>query len=143
VASWGFTSGIMLAASLFGLVQEGLVGGTVVEIGIGMLAGVALVVLAHDELMDADIDPGEYAEADFRKFLLVLGVLTVHSFPEGMSVGVSFADLGVTGGTALFGFTVPLLAVFMTVAISIHNVPEGTPISIPLRAMGVSKSKMV
>jgi zinc transporter ZupT len=26
----------------------------------------------------------------------------------------------------------------MTVAISIHNVPEGTAISIPLRAMGAS-----
>jgi len=31
----------------------------------------------------------------------------------------------------------------MTVAISIHNVPEGTAISIPLRSMGVSKWKMV
>ncbi len=41
------------------------------------------------------------------------------------------------------GFLVPLLAVFMTVAISIHNVPEGVAISIPLRAMGVSKWRMV
>jgi ZIP family zinc transporter len=39
--------------------------------------------------------------------------------------------------------TVPLLAVFMTVAISIHNVPEGTAISIPLQAMGVDRWRMV
>ncbi|MDZ5813259.1 ZIP family metal transporter, partial [Halorubrum sp. AD140] len=142
VALWGFASGIMVAASLFGLIQEGLAEGTPVEIGIGMLAGVALVVFAHDVLTDADIDPKEYEEADFKKLILILGVLTVHSFPEGIAVGVSFADLGIQGGTALFGFTVPLLAVFMTVAISIHNVPEGTAISIPLRAMGVSKWKM-
>jgi len=133
----------MLAASLFGLVDEGLAEGTPGEIGIGMLAGVALVVLAHDVLMDAEIDPQEYEEADFKKLVLILGVLTVHSFPEGIAVGVSFADLGLEGGTQLFGFTVPLLAVFMTLAISIHNVPEGTAISIPLRSMGVSKWKMV
>ncbi|MFB6354343.1 MAG: ZIP family metal transporter, partial [Halobacteriales archaeon] len=36
-----------------------------------------------------------------------------------------------------------VLAVFMTVAISIHNIPEGIAISIPLRAMGVSKWRMV
>ena len=143
VALWGFASGIMLSASLFGLVQEGLAEGTPVEIGVGMLAGVALVVVAHEVLMDAEIDPREYEEADFKKLILILGVLTVHSFPEGIAVGVSFADLGLSGGTALFGFTVPLLAVFMTVAISIHNVPEGTAISIPLRSMGVSKWKMV
>jgi ZIP family zinc transporter len=143
VALWGFASGIMLSASLFGLVREGLAEGTAVEIGVGALAGVVLVVLAHDVLMDAEVDPKEYAEADYKKLLLILGVLTVHSFPEGIAVGVSFADLGLTGGTALFGFTVPLLAVFMTVAISIHNVPEGTAISIPLRSMGVSKWKMV
>jgi len=143
VALWGFASGIMVAASLFGLVQEGLAEGTPVEIGIGVLAGVALVVLAHEVLLDAEIDPREYEEADFKKLVLILGVLTVHSFPEGIAVGVSFADLGLAGGTQVLGFTVPLLAVFMTVAISIHNVPEGTAISIPLRAMGVSKWKMV
>jgi len=143
VALWGFASGIMLAASLFGLVGEGLAEGTPVEIGIGMLAGVTLVVLAHEVLMDAEIDPRQYEEADFKKLVLILGVLTVHSFPEGVAVGVSFADLGLEGGTQLFGFTVPLLAVFMTLAISIHNVPEGIAISIPLRAMGVSKWKMV
>jgi ZIP family zinc transporter len=31
----------------------------------------------------------------------------------------------------------------MTVAISIHNVPEGTAIAIPMRAMGLSKWRMV
>ncbi|ELY52529.1 zinc/iron permease [Natronolimnohabitans innermongolicus JCM 12255] len=75
--------------------------------------------------------------------MLILGVLTVHSFPEGVAIGVSFADLGLEGGTELLGFTVPLLAIFMTVAISIHNVPEGTAIAIPLSSMGVSDWKLV
>jgi ZIP family zinc transporter len=143
VALWGLASGIMVSASLFGLVDEGLAEGTPTEIAVGMAAGVILVVIAHEVLLDADIDPREYEQADFTKLVLILGVLTVHSFPEGIAVGVSFADLGLAGGIELLGLTVPVLAVFMTVAISIHNVPEGTAIAIPLREMGVSKGRMV
>jgi ZIP family zinc transporter len=143
VVLWGFSSGIMVSASLFGLIEEGLREGTPIEIAAGMGVGVLLVVVAHDVLVDADVDPREYEEADFKKLVLILGILTVHSFPEGIAVGVSFADVGLEGGIELIGFTVPLLAIFMTVAISIHNVPEGTAISIPLRAMDVSEWRMV
>ncbi len=143
VLLWGFASGIMLSASTFGLVQEGLAEGTPVEIAIGLLLGVLLVVVAHELLVDADVDPRSYEAADFKKLLLILGILTIHSFPEGIAVGVSFADLGFEGGIAMFGTSVPLLAIFMTVAISIHNIPEGTAISIPLRSLGVSEWKMV
>ncbi|ELK45798.1 metal transporter family GufA protein [Haloferax sp. BAB-2207] len=125
VALWGVASGIMVSASLFGLVFEGLANGTPLQLGIGMLAGVALVLVAHHVIEGAEVNPKQYEEADFRKLLLILGILTVHSFPEGVAVGVSFADLGLDGGFQLFGFVVPLLAVFMTIAISIHNIPEG------------------
>lgn len=143
VLLWGVASGIMVAASTFGLVREGLREGGPIAVGAGLLVGVILVVAAHEVLVDADIDPRDYEEADFRKLVLILGVLTVHSFPEGVAVGVSFAELGFEGGLSLFGFTVPLLAVFMTVAISVHNVPEGVAVSIPLRAMGVSGPRLV
>jgi len=143
VVLWGLASGIMLSASTFGLVSEGLAEGTPGEIVAGMIAGVLLVVVAHEVLLDADIDPHQYEEADFKKLVLILGILTVHSFPEGIAVGVSFADLGLEGGTQILGFTVPLLAIFMTVAISVHNIPEGTAISIPLKSMGVDNWKLV
>jgi ZIP family zinc transporter len=143
VVLWGFASGIMVAASLFGLIFEGLSEGTPLEILVGMGVGVALVVVAHEVLVDADIDARDYEEATFKKLVLILGVLTVHSFPEGVAVGVSFADLNLGVGPAVFGFTIPVLAVFMTVAISIHNVPEGTAIAIPLRSMGVPEWRMV
>ncbi|MDZ7689424.1 MAG: ZIP family metal transporter [Halobacteriales archaeon] len=140
---WGLASGIMVSASLFGLVDEGLAEGTAVEIAAGALVGVALVVVAHEVIVNADVDPRDYEEANFKKLVLILGILTVHSFPEGIAVGVSFADLGLEGGAEILGVTVPLLAVFMTIAISIHNIPEGTAISIPLKSMGVSKWRMV
>jgi len=148
VALWGLASGIMVSASVFGLVFEGLsAADSPLELVPGLVAGVVLVVVAHEVIEGYEVSPERYEEADFRKLLLILGVLTVHSFPEGVAVGVSFADLGLqaaAGATVgLFGFVVPLLAVFMTVAISIHNVPEGVAISIPLRTLGVSEWKMV
>jgi len=159
VVLWGLASGIMLSASVFGLVSEGLAEADpwpgVVALGlsqgvaraaplvVGILAGVLLVIVAHEVIEGYEVNPRTYEEADFRKLLLVLGILTVHSFPEGVAIGVSFAELNLEGGVAFLGFAVPLLAVFMTLAISIHNVPEGVAISIPLRAMGVSEWRMV
>jgi len=174
VALWGIASGIMVAASLFGLVTEGLAYAagafpTLLLLGVG--AGVLLVevsdrvldasnvggnageesaaAVAHDDhevdrhSHDHPIDLKAFAEGDLKKLVLILGILTVHSFPEGVAVGVSFAELGLAGGTPILGVSVPLLAVFMTVAISIHNIPEGTAIAIPMRAMGLSNWRMV
>ncbi len=198
VALWGVASGIMGAASLFGLINEGLQYATdglpTLMIG-GLLTGVVLVE-GSDRLLDridvssdghrkrghestqsnqradeeharatrgVDTDGGTksapdtdrqgqddhrleaqaFADGDVKTLVLVLGILTVHSFPEGVAVGVSFAELGFEGGMNVMGATVPVLAVFMTVAISIHNVPEGTAIAIPMRAMGLSKWRMV
>ncbi|WP_424002405.1 ZIP family metal transporter [Haloarcula salina] len=148
VLLWGLASGIMVAASLFGLVREGLAYGSPVLLVPGILAGVGLVVVAHRALEGFEHSPQEFEQADFKKLLLILGILTVHSFPEGVAVGVSFAELGLESTEpgsmmAVAGLSVPLLAVFMTVAISIHNIPEGTAIAIPLRSLGVSEWKMV
>ena len=155
VVLWGLASGIMLSASTFGLVFEGLAEGqfyTTLRVGsvpvpggvaTGLVAGVCLVVVADALLDEYEPHPKQYEAADVRKLVLILGVLTVHSFPEGVAVGVSFADLGLEGGVSAFGLTVPVLAVGMTAAISVHNVPEGVAISIPLRAMGVPWWRMV
>jgi len=173
VALWGTASGIMVAVSLFGLVNEGLVyasGGVPTLLIGGIFAGVVLVELADRvlELFDVGGDHGHetaadgktiqtdgaghgdhpleakaFADGDLKTLVLVLGILTVHSFPEGVAVGVSFAELGLEGGASVLGVSIPLLAVFMTVAISIHNIPEGTAIAIPMRAMGLSRWRMV
>jgi len=143
VGLWGLASGIMVSASIFGLLSEGAADGSLVLLGVGVLAGVVLVVVSHRVISGAEVDPKQYKEADFKKLMLILGILTVHSFPEGVAIGVSFADLNLGVGPQFLGFTLPLLGVVMTIAISIHNVPEGIAISIPLRTMGSSKWRMV
>ncbi|MFD1586161.1 ZIP family metal transporter [Halorientalis brevis] len=147
VGLWGLASGIMVSASLFGLVMEGLAEAdgqfdVYLMIG-GLLAGVVLVIVANRVISDHHFDSKDFEQADFQKLVLILGILTVHSFPEGVAVGVSFAELNLAGGLTFGPFVVPLLAIFMTVAISIHNIPEGLAISIPLRSMGISNWKMV
>ncbi|MFB6166622.1 MAG: ZIP family metal transporter, partial [Haloarculaceae archaeon] len=129
VGLWGLASGIMVSASVFGLITEGLAksnGQYDVELMIvGLAAGVLLVLAANRIISGHHFDAKDYEQADFSKLVLILGILTVHSFPEGVAVGVSFAELNLASGWHLGPFVIPLLAVFMTVAISIHNVPEG------------------
>ncbi|MFB6215415.1 MAG: ZIP family metal transporter [Candidatus Aenigmatarchaeota archaeon] len=147
VALWGVAGGIMLSASFFGLILKGISNGAYVKVGAGLLLGALLVEFAGRMIHDYEFAPREIAEADFAKLVLILGVLTVHSFPEGVAIGVAFADLGVKTGVlksmTFLGLTVPLLGIFMTLAISIQNVPEGLAVSIPLHSFDYSKTDMV
>lgn len=149
VIMWGLASGIMLSASFIGLIPEGLkaaqeypvFNSEYLAVGAGLIIGGLLVIFGRRIVDDIDIDPGTFEESNFKKMILILGVLTVHSFPEGVAIGVAFAELGLNTGIPIFGFLVPAIAITMTIAISIHNIPEGVAISIPFKASGVSNWK--
>jgi len=148
VMLWGLASGIMLSASFLGLIPEGLqaakdyplFNSEYLAVGLGLLTGILLVIIARRLIDEVDLDPGTFEEADFKKMVLILGILTVHSFPEGIAIGVSFAELGLGSGIWL---GIPAIAITMTIAISIHNIPEGVAIAIPFKASGVSNWKTV
>ena len=142
VVLWGLAGGIMLFASLFGFIVEGLGEGSITQVGLGLVVGVGLVVLADRVISGYEFEPREIPAADFRKLVLIVGVLTVHSFPEGVALGVAFADLGVEGDLVLAGLAVPALAIFITIAISIQNIPEGLAVAIPLHTYGISNWKI-
>ena len=119
-------AGLMLGAS-FGLVTEGTASGRG-ETLTGALLGVLFILLTQRLLGEQDEEElvfeavrGEGA----RKMLLMMVVMTVHSFAEGVAVGVSFGG-GIT------------LATVITIAIALHNVPEGIAITAVLRPQGVS-----
>lgn len=120
-------AGLMLAAS-FGLFREGAAYG-LGQVAIGALLGVAFIVLTGRYLLDNhDHEIGGLTGADARKALLIVGVMTVHSITEGIGVGVSFG-----GGMAL--------GVFITIAIAVHNIPEGLAISLVLVPRGEPVTK--
>lgn len=122
-------AGLMLAAS-YNLIMEGYEENEWMTLA-GMLAGVFLVVAANNWLKGSgEMEITEIAGKGKRNMLLFLGVMTVHSFAEGISVGVSFAD------TVQFG-------VFISIAIAVHNIPEGLAISLVMVPNGTSPLKAV
>jgi zinc transporter ZupT len=116
-------AGLMLAAS-FGLIYEGI-GYHLWRTLLGALVGLVFIVWSHRFLERyEDVGLGHLNGLDARKALLIVGVMTLHSFAEGVGVGVSF------GGGVAFGL-------FVTIAIAVHNIPEGLAISLVLVPRGV------
>jgi ZIP family zinc transporter len=119
-------AGLMLGAS-FGLVTEGEIHGRLETLG-GVLVGVAFILLTQRRLGHHDEEEVVFGAAEgesARKMLLMLVVMTVHSFSEGVAVGVSFG-----GGVEL--------ATVITLAIAVHNIPEGVAITAVMRPGGTS-----
>lgn len=119
-------AGLMLGAS-FGLVAEGTAHGRLETLG-GVLLGVVFILVTQRYLSEYDEEELVFGAAQgesARKMFLMLIVMTVHSFSEGVAVGVSFG-----GGIEL--------ATVITLAIAVHNIPEGVAISAVMRPRGVS-----
>jgi len=118
-------AGFMLGASA-ALFWEGA-GIGIARTLVGALAGVGFIELTRHRLGDdhEHMRIGVLRGADARAGLLIVSVMTVHSFTEGVGVGVSFG-----GGEAL--------GAFITAAIAVHNIPEGLAISLVLVPRGVT-----
>jgi zinc transporter, ZIP family len=117
-------AGLMLAAS-FGLIYEGMSYGPLRTV-VGALLGLVFIVVARRSLQHEE-HPAVFAcmsGLDARKALLIVGVMTIHSFTEGIGIGVSFG-----GGAAL--------GLFISLALAVHNIPEGLAISLVLVPRGV------
>ena len=116
-------AGLMLGASV-GLLLEGAHYGMVQTLS-GAALGLLFIVFGRRALQGREVSLGDIRGAGARQVLLLVGVMTLHSFAEGVAVGVSFG-----GGQAL--------ATLITVAIAVHNVPEGLAISAVMRPKGAS-----
>jgi zinc transporter ZupT len=124
-ASNAVAAGLMLAAS-FGLLYESVNYGLWRTLA-GALIGLVFIVAVR-RLLQGDEHAAVFAQMsgiDARKALLMVGVMTMHSFTEGVGVGVSFG-----GGLGL--------GLFITLAIAVHNIPEGLAISLVLVPRAVS-----
>lgn len=123
-------AGLMLGASI-GLIVEGATLESteqpILRLFIGVVLGLVLINLAHRLLRnrDAEFHIGQVQGADALQMLMIVGVMTVHSFAEGIGVGVSWGD-GDSFGTLI------------SAAIAIHNIPEGLAISLVLIPKGTS-----
>lgn len=98
--------------------------------GLGCLLGL-LFILGTKSFLDQneDVKIGSLSGADTRKVLLIVFVMTLHSFSEGVGIGVSF------GGEHGNG-----LGVFISASLAVHNIPEGLAVAIVLLPRKVSKA---
>ena len=133
----GFAAGMMLAASSFSLILPGieaarelsgspLLAAGIVVLGLGL--GVALMIgldrfVPHEHTESGRRGP--QVERINRVWLFVLAI-TLHNLPEGMAIGVSFANGDMQVGLPL------------TTAIAIQDIPEGLAVALALRVTGIS-----
>ena len=126
-------AGLMLGASI-GLVYEGTtiegVDQRIIKVVGGLILGVSLVLFSQKMLnsTDKDYSIGQVTGASAIKMLMIVGIMTVHSFAEGIGVGVSFGES-------------PSFGSFISIAIAIHNIPEGLAISLILIPRGTTVRK--
>ncbi|MBN1963784.1 MAG: ZIP family metal transporter [Anaerolineae bacterium] len=128
---WAVSGGLMLSASVFNLIIPGVNDAGIIPVAVGILIGAGLMALTSWWLERHDFQVHGLSEGGSKRIIMVLVTLFIHSFPEGLAIGVAFGS-GEAG-----------LGLLMTVALAIHNIPEGLAVSLPLRAEGVSGWKCV
>lgn len=120
--SHAMAGGLMLAAC-HSLIAEGIVLDPP-RLLVGILLGLFGIVLGHRLVSGGhQHDIADLKGLDAKKALLIIGVMTAHSFAEGVAVGVSFAGEGALAG-------------FISTAIAVHNIPEGLAIALVLVPRG-------
>lgn len=131
----GFGAGVMLAAAFFALLNPAIVAGleltgnkyyAVLMAVAGFLSGAAIFYvsekfLPHEHFIVGleGADPGK-----LRRIWLFVIAITIHNFPEGMSVGVGFGGHDARNGLIL------------ALGIGLQNMPEGLVVAAALAAEG-------
>ncbi|NLN23952.1 MAG: ZIP family metal transporter [Clostridiales bacterium] len=140
----GFASGVMIAASVWSLLipainmteMSGGIGW--VPAVIGFLAGVAFLLILDYIVphLHRGTDIPEGRKTSLGKSTMMFLAVTLHNIPEGMATGVVFA------GLLSKDASIPVAAAFaLSIGIALQNFPEGTVLSVPMMANGITKKR--
>ena len=141
----GFAAGVMIAAGVWSLLipaiekTEAAGGIGFVPAAGGFILG-GLFLFGMDNLiphLHLGEERAEGRATSWKRTTLMVFAVTLHNIPEGMAVGLAFANGFLEGGTAA-----DYAAAFaLAVGIGIQNFPEGAAVSLPLRKEGVKSWK--
>lgn len=134
----GFAAGVMLAATVFSLILPGIdhgariYGGTLSAVFLvsgGILLGGLVIALVHRYTPHEHFVTGREGldVAYLRRLWLFVIAITLHNFPEGLAVGVSFAGEDVSNGIAV------------ATGIGLQNIPEGLAVAVALVSAGYDR----
>ena len=138
----GFAGGIMMGISVFELIPDAVIYGSILMTIIGFLLGGGLMYLAdrwlpHAHLSKSDLLVVENPEnltvkmsPILRSGYLILFGVALHNLPEGLAIGAGLEAS-------------PQLGMMIAVTIGLHNIPEGMAMAGPLRAGGLSMIRTV
>jgi ZIP family zinc transporter len=122
----GAVAGVMAVAAVIGLLLPALQDGQPASVAAGLVAGVGFLAAGRLAL---NRRRGRWSDtAARRSAALVVATLFVHSLPEGMAIGAAFAS-DRSG-----------LDVYVTLAIALQNIPEGTATAIAMTPTDASRS---
>ncbi|MDO8938848.1 MAG: ZIP family metal transporter [Methylicorpusculum sp.] len=135
----GAAAGVMLAATAFSLLVPGIAYGNEIwpgnglwVVALGMVIGALFLDIADRQLPHIHFDAAMNSQlTSLKKIWLFIIAITIHNFPEGMSVGVSFGSGDMKNGIVL------------ATAIALQNLPEGLAVALPLVGLGYNKWRAV
>jgi ZIP family zinc transporter len=141
-AAVGLAAGIMISASVFGLIIPGMEEGTLEAVITGVFVGGFSLLLAnrllphlHARFNDWRGEGGATDDPDrastLRRALLVGTAITLHNAPEGLAIGVAFAS------------GLEEVALLLAVVIAVQNVPDGFAFAVPMSDTGMSNLRVV
>ena len=126
----GFAAGVMLAATAFSLLIPAMELSSVWIVVIGFLAGGIFVHLLDRYVPHEHLIRGfEGHPAKLSKVTLLILAITIHNFPEGLAVGVTFGSGDIAAGMVI------------AIAIGLQNIPEGSAVAFPLIREGISRKR--
>jgi len=120
VAGLGFSTGIMLAISFFGLIPEAvsLAGSRAANIAI--LVGFFTMLLFDFLLPHMHVIEEKPRNSKLRNVALMVAIgLSIHDFPEGFAISSSFIQQSALG-------------LLVLISVAIHDVPERFATAVPL-----------
>lgn len=133
----GLGGGVMLAATTFSLIVPGTEAAitqgysqqiAAFVISIGIVLGAGLLWWLHEHFPHEHFFKGKEGPiaSNFQRLWLFIIAITIHNFPEGLAVGVSFGNGEITEGLPV------------AIGIGLQNMPEGLVVAIALRELNYS-----
>ena len=132
-----FAAGVMLSASIFGLIIPSLEYGGKFPVTIlisGLFSGAVLInfldrLTPHLNKLTGVDNPETFNAESTNKVILFVLAIAIHNIPEGIAAGVGFGTGNVSDAlTIAFG-------------IALQNLPEGMVIIAPMLSLGMSKKR--
>lgn len=142
----GFSSGVMIAASFWSLLQPAIIRAeqtlntpAYLIVTAGFICGAVFIWISDKTVSRAILklnsNDSKKTNKTNRIIMLIMSI-TLHNIPEGLAIGVAFGLLKNN-----FNISSLMGAISIALGIGLQNFPEGAAVSLPLRREGYSRKK--